>query len=142
MSRLRPFSEEEKYFDVAVIGGGLAGVCAAITAAQEGASVALIHDRPVLGGPSSSEIGVLPTGAEYGRYRYARETGLIESLRMQERMHYPQSSLVIGQVDASWDIALWDAANAAGVELFLNTTVYDVTCDGNKIVSVDALQSG
>ncbi|MFA0747994.1 FAD-dependent oxidoreductase, partial [Fervidibacter sp.] len=36
--------------DVVVVGGGMAGVCAAIAAARNGASVVLIQDRPVLGG--------------------------------------------------------------------------------------------
>ena len=43
-------------FDFAVIGGGLTGLCAAISAARNGAKTVLIHDRPVLGGNASSEI--------------------------------------------------------------------------------------
>ena len=42
--------------DLCVIGGGLAGMCAAVSAAREGASVVLMHERPVLGGNASSEI--------------------------------------------------------------------------------------
>ena len=42
--------------DVVVAGGGLAGVCAAISAARTGAKVILIQDRSRLGGNSSSEI--------------------------------------------------------------------------------------
>jgi succinate dehydrogenase/fumarate reductase flavoprotein subunit len=42
--------------DFCVVGGGLAGMCAAIAAARHGAKVALMHDRPVLGGNASSEI--------------------------------------------------------------------------------------
>ncbi len=42
--------------DICVIGGGLAGMCAAIAAARRGSSVVLIHDRPVWGGNCSSEI--------------------------------------------------------------------------------------
>ena len=44
--------------DLVVVGGGVAGVCAAISAARLGLSVALIHDRPVLGGNNSSEVRV------------------------------------------------------------------------------------
>lgn len=46
-----------------VIGGGPAGVCAAIAAAQHGVQTALVTDRPVLGGNSSSEIRVWTRGA-------------------------------------------------------------------------------
>ncbi len=45
-------------FDVVVVGGGLAGCAAAITAARLGCRVALVQDRPVLGGNNSPEIGV------------------------------------------------------------------------------------
>ncbi|MEZ6094941.1 MAG: FAD-dependent oxidoreductase [Pirellulaceae bacterium] len=49
-------------FDVVVIGGGFAGTAAAITAARKGLSVALVQDRPVLGGNGSSEVRVWPEG--------------------------------------------------------------------------------
>ncbi len=138
----KPFRPEDREYDIIVVGGGLSGICAAIAASENGAKVGLVHDRPVLGGPSSSEIGVLPTGSEYGRYRYARETGLIEKLRMKERVLHPQSALVIGQIDATWDATLWEAVYESGVELFLNCTVYDIEMDGARIVSVFANQSG
>lgn len=49
-------------FDLVVIGGGLAGTAAAISAARQGLTVALIQDRPVLGGNGSSEVRVWPEG--------------------------------------------------------------------------------
>ena len=45
-------------FDFVVIGGGMAGTCAAISAARLGLKVALVQDRPVLGGNNSSEVRV------------------------------------------------------------------------------------
>ncbi|MDP4238172.1 MAG: FAD-dependent oxidoreductase [Bacteroidota bacterium] len=45
-------------FDFVVVGGGMAGTCAAISAARLGLKVALIQDRPVLGGNNSSEVRV------------------------------------------------------------------------------------
>lgn len=50
-------------FDVVVVGGGVSGCAAALTAARLGQRVALIHDRPVLGGNASKEIGLMPRGA-------------------------------------------------------------------------------
>ncbi len=47
---------EEQSADLAIIGGGMSGVCAAITAARQGLSVLLVQDRPVLGGNASSEV--------------------------------------------------------------------------------------
>lgn len=49
-------------FDLVVIGGGVAGTSAAVTAARLGLTVALVQDRPVLGGNSSSEVRVWPEG--------------------------------------------------------------------------------
>lgn len=54
--------EEGGEFDLIVSGGGLAGTCAAIAAARNGVKVALIQDRPVLGGNGSSEVRVWPEG--------------------------------------------------------------------------------
>ena len=45
-------------FDLVVVGGGVAGTAAAISAARLGLQVALIQDRPVLGGNNSSEVRV------------------------------------------------------------------------------------
>ena len=42
--------EKELTFDLVITGGGIAGCAAAIAAAEQGLKVALIHDRPVLGG--------------------------------------------------------------------------------------------
>lgn len=49
-------------FDLVVVGGGIAGTSAAVSAARQGLKVALIQDRPVLGGNGSSEVRVWPEG--------------------------------------------------------------------------------
>ncbi len=49
---------DARSFDFVVVGGGVAGTCAAISAARLGVNVALIQDRPVLGGNNSSEVRV------------------------------------------------------------------------------------
>src|SRR5690606_15501249 len=50
--------KEAGHFDLVVVGGGVAGTCAAVVAARLGLKVALIQDRPVLGGNNSSEVRV------------------------------------------------------------------------------------
>ena len=55
-------AEDGGQFDLVVVGGGVAGTAAAISAARNGLTVALIQDRPVLGGNSSSEVRVWPEG--------------------------------------------------------------------------------
>jgi len=53
---------QEGTFDLVVAGGGVAGICCAIQAARLGLKVALINNRPVLGGASSSEIRISTDG--------------------------------------------------------------------------------
>ena len=50
--------------DLCVIGGGLAGMSAAIAAARCGLRVVLMHERPMLGGNASSEIRMWICGAQ------------------------------------------------------------------------------
>ncbi len=70
----------EHHYDFVVIGGGLAGICVAVTAARQGVRTALVQDRPVLGGNASTEIRVPPVGATQCNFAYSPETGLIEEL--------------------------------------------------------------
>lgn len=49
-------------YDLVVVGGGVAGTSTAVSAARNGLKVALIQDRPVLGGNASSEVRVWPEG--------------------------------------------------------------------------------
>ena len=49
--------------DLIVTGGGLSGICCAITAAREGLQVILVQDRSVLGGNASSEVRLWVLGA-------------------------------------------------------------------------------
>ena len=49
-------------YDLVVVGGGYAGMGSAISAARMGCRVALVQDRPVLGGNGSSEVRVWAKG--------------------------------------------------------------------------------
>lgn len=73
-------------FDLAVVGGGIAGVCSAVTAARLGMRVALLTDRPRLGGNASDEAGVSLDGAA-SHHANARESGLVEELFRDRAYH-------------------------------------------------------
>lgn len=67
-------------YDFVVAGGGIAGMCAAVAAARNGCRVALVNDRPVLGGNNSSEVrvhlgGHIELGPNEGLGRMIREFG-------------------------------------------------------------------
>src|ERR1039458_9739270 len=69
--------------DFCVVGGGMAGTCAALTAARSGLKVVLVQDRPVLGGNASSEVRLWMLGANThmgSNNRYAREGGVIDEV--------------------------------------------------------------
>lgn len=54
----KKIADIEENYDLIVCGGGIAGTCMALSAIYEGLKVALIQDRPMLGGCNSSEIKV------------------------------------------------------------------------------------
>lgn len=126
--------EVEKSYSVIVIGGGFAGMCAAISSARSGAKTALIHNRPVLGGNGSAEIHVALGGAScMGRRKNAREGGIIDEIQLQNRYMNSNNS------EAIFDMILWGkCVFQEKLDLYLNTAVTDVCTENNKIVSVDA----
>jgi hypothetical protein len=60
--------EEAGRFEFVVVGGGVAGMCAAVVASRRGVKVALIQDRPMVGGNNSSEVRMHLSGAARSNY--------------------------------------------------------------------------
>jgi hypothetical protein len=124
---------EEHTFDVCVIGGGMAGLCAALAAARNGARTALVQDRPVLGGNASSEVRMWICGA-HGKHN--KETGILEELQMENLYHNAARNYSV------WDAVLWSKARfQPNLTLFLNCSVTEAETDGDVIVGVKAWQS-
>lgn len=126
----------EKNYDVVVIGGGMAGICAAIASARHGAKTALIQDRSVLGGNSSSEMRVWMVGATaMGRNRYAAETGIIGELDLENLYRNPEGNPYI------WDSILLDfVTREKNLSLYLNTTVLKTIENGSHLERIYAYQ--
>jgi hypothetical protein len=105
--------------DLLVAGGGLAGVCAALAAARNGARVVLVQNRSVLGGNASSEIRMHIVGADaHGQKPGARETGIIEELRLEDAARNPQRSF------SMWDLLLLEKVMVEpNITLLLDTDV-------------------
>jgi len=127
---------EIKDYKVIVIGGGMAGVCAAIASARQGEKTALINNRPVLGGNASSEIRMHICGADYHGFRKnARETGIIEEILLDNKMANKSNSFSI------LDTILWEKTRfQENLDLYLNTHVTDLIKDEDKIIRVMAEQ--
>ena len=86
--------------DLCVVGGGLAGMCAAISAARHGLKVVIMHDRPLFGGNASGEIRMWVCGA-HGENN--RETGIIEEICLENLYRNPYRTWPI------WDSVLYGA---------------------------------
>ncbi|WP_432510523.1 FAD-dependent oxidoreductase [Kineococcus sp. SYSU DK001] len=126
------------HHDLVVVGGGLAGVCAAVAAARLGSRVALVTNRPVLGGNSSSEVRVWVVGATaHGTQRFARETGIVGELFLENQYRNPQGNPVY------WDQVVLDLVRAEpGVALHLNTDVRAVETGEDRITAVTGWTTG
>ena len=81
----RNYKTVKKEYQLVVVGGGLAGISSAVSAARRGVKTCLINNRPVLGGNASTEVGININGACYNsKYScsvYSRETGIIEEIK-------------------------------------------------------------
>ncbi|MEM6378758.1 MAG: FAD-dependent oxidoreductase, partial [Bacteroidota bacterium] len=122
-----PISPEVvKQYDLVVTGGGVAGCAASIAAAEQGLKVALIHDRPVLGGNASSEIRVHTLGI-YGKFE--------RILKLIDTEHYPN-----GSSDAIIDQERRDAnmKKFKNIDIHLNWRAYNAVSEQNTIQYVDA----
>ena len=133
MKTTAQLSRETREFDVCIIGGGMAGLCAAIACARNGARTVLVHDRPVLGGNASSEVRMWICGA-HGKHN--KETGILEELQLENGWRNASLNYSV------WDSVLWGRAQfQENLTLVLNASVLDAETDGDRIVSVAAYQS-
>ena len=118
-------------YDFVVVGGGVAGICAAVSAARKGVKVALINDRPVLGGNNSSEIRV-HLGGRIEAKPYTQIGNLIKEFgptrggNAQPKDYYEDNKKE--QI----------IANEKNITLYPNYRAMAVKMDGNKITSITA----
>jgi hypothetical protein len=116
----------EQNFDVIVCGGGMAGFCAAVASARNGAKTCLVQDRPVLGGNASSEVRVTVHGAAC-HHSHCRETGIIGEAMQAERRSNHLYPIENGWTNSVHDMALYNmAVSEPNLTLHLNTTLKDV----------------
>ena len=149
----------EEEFDLVVVGGGIPGCCAAITAARLGCKVALIQNRPVLGGNNSSEVRVGLSGLIM-QEPYPNLGNLMDELggvgywNRREAKKDPdseRSKQIMAILEKHPEKKIHNAGPASNYEddkklnlvlaesnitLYLSTHVTEVETDGCKIVSV------
>jgi len=118
--------EEVHSYDMVVTGGGIAGCAASIAAAEQGLKVALIHDRPVLGGNASSEIRVHTEGITWKADRI---------LKMLNTVWWPNGSPDALQDDNKRHANMKKYNN---IDIYLNWRAFSVVTSSGRIMSVDA----
>lgn len=120
-------------FDVVFTGGGYAGTCGAISAARMGLKVALVQDRPVLGGNGSSEVRVWAMGnTPGGLYPVGDIVRELEDSAKSSPGTYEEFE------DAKKESIVRAEKN---ISLFLGHHVFEVVMDKQRIQAVRALET-
>lgn len=141
--KARGLPEEPKdagTYELVVVGGGIAGVCAAVSGARQGLKVALLQDRPVVGGNNSSEVRVWLQGAKSSP-RFSKLGTVLADLEQKKKAHYgPANTAELYEDQKKLDVI----AAEDNLKFFPGYRVNDVKKDGNRIVSVTAqhIESG
>jgi len=121
-------------FDLVVVGGGMAGTCAAVSAARLGLDVALIQDRPVVGGNNSSEVRVWLNG-ETNFEPYPRIGDIVRELEPAKRAHVgPANSAEIYEDQKRIEFV----KSQKNIKLFLQYRANGIEKNGGRISAVVA----
>lgn len=132
MEKSKFFREILHQVDFCVVGGGLAGMFAAIAAARHGSKVVLMHERPVLGGNASSEIRMWIGGAS-GENK--KETGILEEIALENLYRNPSKNYSI------WDSILYEKVKMEpNITLLLNCSCNDAQMDETRITAIRGWQ--
>lgn len=123
-----------RQYDLVVIGGGYAGMGAAIAAARSGCQVALIQDRPVLGGNGSSEVRVWAMG-NIRRGKYPRIGEIVEEFADRAT----KSPGTYEEFEDAKKEAIVRAEK--NIDLFLNHHAFQVDTDKDHITAVYAFDT-
>lgn len=118
-----------KSYDFVVVGGGIAGMSAAISAARLGCKVALVHDRPVLGGNNSSEVrvhlgGRIEVGPYFALGGLQKEFGPVSGGNARDGSFYE---------DEKKTTAIEQEEN---ITLYASCRAFDAEKEGNRITKV------
>ncbi len=125
--------------DLVIVGAGIPGICAAVQAARQGLTVALINDRGVLGGNGSCEIHVNINGSCDGAPLNinSREGGIVSEILTEYKYRSPVSNSRYVLDGVLLDIV----GREPNIKLFLNTYIDDAETDENSITSVRGSQN-
>lgn len=132
----------KKEYDLVVVGGGISGTSAAISAARNGLKVALVHNRSMFGGNSSSEVKLFPENNP-GFDPWIKEGGIHEEFHAEERVRNHDYYLE-GTMNCHWDLVLYEWVHREeNIDPYLNTHMHRVIMkEDSTIESVFCIQLG
>ncbi len=122
-------SVDQGHYDLIIVGGGISGCAAAIAADSQGIKIAVIHNRPVLGGNASSEIRVHTEGI------HGQAGDILEKI---DTPHYPNSSPEALKSDIK---RMGNMASLKNVDYYLSHTMVAVGMKEGRIHSVKAIET-
>jgi FAD dependent oxidoreductase len=118
--------------NIAIVGAGIAGICAAIGAAREGADVVLIESFPYIGGLATG--GLVSPFMKHDINGKALVEGIFQELK--ERMREKNGMIDNGfSAEILIDTAT-EMLSQAGVTLLLNSTLIEVQRDATHILEL------
>ena len=132
-SQITSLPVKETETELCIIGGGIAGMLTALSAARHGRQVVLMQDRPVLGGNASSEVRMWIRGAKGPNMR---ETGILEELALENLYRNPKLNYSV------WDSVMYGKLMMENnITLIMNCSCLDAEMEGDRIVSVTGWQT-
>ena len=133
----KEFTREKKaYYDVVIVGGGLAGLTAALASARHGAKTAIIQDRPMFGGNASSEIRMHICGASENQKKPEyEEGGILHEIMLLNKSRNDSFNYSV------WDMTLYEVVRLQqNLTAYLNTAMLDCEVSDGSITSVRCYQ--
>ena len=132
-----------KKYDVAVIGGGFAGVSAAIAAAREGAKVIIVEKSGALGGAAVNNLVTpfMPFHTTIDGKKFILSRGIFTEIK--EKLKAKRDEAVtftsLGEMaflEEDLKYILNETVLEAGVEILFHSYIFGVNKSGEKITSV------
>ena len=136
-------------YDVVVVGGGAAGVAAAVSAARAGARVCLIERYGFLGGAATNSSVLAYCGFfDQTKEQVVRGIGqdFLDELERQELMHLETSpatgnTIVVLDLETTKSV-LDNLVRSAGVEVLFHSTLVAAETAGDRITAVTVAHRG
>jgi 2-polyprenyl-6-methoxyphenol hydroxylase-like FAD-dependent oxidoreductase len=131
--------------DVCVVGAGIAGTSAALTAARAGRKVVLVDGLPVLGGQAVNSIigtfcGLFANGTHGRQFTHGIADDILRDLGAKEHaLHYRHGPLTTVVYYDEVALARWieERVRELGITVVLGAVLRNVVMEGRRVVRIE-----